>query len=259
MSAVVMRGFSPNVRTAIALGAAGAVSVLCVFPYVLTLLPPDQLAKLPPLPIVVIAQSVQAALLYTLLAWAGLRVGAPLGLDAPRTRRWMNGGDAALPAFPWRAVLVGAALALVAVLAIASGAKALLPELARVDAAPRAAWKGLLASFYGGIGEELQLRLFLMTMLAWLLMRARLKLPVALGAANVLAALAFGAGHLPAAAGLLPLTAGVVAYIVSANAAAGIVFGALYVRHGLEAAIAAHFLCDIGLHVIVPLTQGGAS
>ena len=31
-----------------------------------------------------------------------------------------------------------------------------------------AAWKGFLASFYGGVAEEIQLRLFVMSLLAWL-------------------------------------------------------------------------------------------
>ena len=34
--------------------------------------------------------------------------------------------------------------------------------------AGRSALNGLLASFYGGIAEELQMRLFLMTLLVWL-------------------------------------------------------------------------------------------
>jgi hypothetical protein len=110
-----------------------------------------------------------------------------------------------------------------------------------------------MASFYGGIGEELQLRLFLMTLLVWALLKAGLGRAAALVTANVLAALLFGVGHLPMAAQIWPLTFAVVGYVVAANAAAGLVFGALYARHGLEAAIAAHFLADIGLHVLAPL------
>jgi hypothetical protein len=88
-------------------------------------------------------------------------------------------------------------------------------------------WKGFLASFYGGIGEEIQLRLFLMT----------------------LATFAFGAGHLPAAAGVWLLDAVVIARTLLLNGIAGIACGWLFYRHGLEHAIVAHFSADIVLHV----------
>mgnify|MGYP000600236967 CR=1 FL=1 len=69
-------------------------------------------------------------------------------------------------------------------------------------------------------------------------------------------ALLFGAGHLPAAAGVWPLDGVVVARTVLANAVPGLVFGALFARHGIECAIAAHFLADLGLHVVPPLLSG---
>lgn len=259
MAAVASPKLPRDLAPALALGVAGALSVVAVFPYVLELIPPDKLAKLPPLPIVVVAQALQGFVLFTLLAWLGLWLGGKLGLDAPRVRALLARNEhAALPPFPWRVVTIGAAIAFLAVVAIASAAKLWLPELAAAQTPSPAAWKGLLSSFYGGIGEELQLRLFLMTLLAWALARGRISRGSAILIANVLAALAFGAGHLPAAAQVFTLTTGVVVYIVSANAAAGLVFGTLYARHGLEAAMAAHFIADIGLHVVVPLVQGTA-
>ncbi|MCV4861147.1 hypothetical protein OFB63_34375, partial [Escherichia coli] len=47
----------------------------------------------------------------------------------------------------------------------------LLPPTAQGTLPAVARWKRLLASFYGGINEELLLRLFLMTLVAWLLGR----------------------------------------------------------------------------------------
>lgn len=258
MSAVAAGSIgSSHGRVALALGVAGALAIVALFPYAIELVPPDKLAQLPPLPVVVVMQTLQAGVLFTLLAWIGLKLGAPLGLDAPRVRALLE--QRAVPPLPWRAIALGAVVAVLAVVAIAGAARQLVPQLAAADTPSPAAWKGLLASFYGGIAEELQLRLFLMTLIAWALLRIpqlRLSAGVAFAVANVLAAIAFGAAHLPAAAQLFTLTAGVVAYIVSANAAAGLVFGALYARHGLEAAMAAHFIADIGLHVVVPLVQG---
>src|SRR5262249_35426201 len=73
---------------AVVLGLASAAATLAVFPY-LQLLIPEQLARLPArLWVVALAQSAQSGLLCTLLAWLGLTVGAPYGLDAPWIRAW---------------------------------------------------------------------------------------------------------------------------------------------------------------------------
>ncbi len=72
----------------------------------------------------------------------------------------------------------------------------------------------------------------------------------------MLAALAFGAAHLPAAANLWPLDGAVVARTLLLNGIAGLVFGWFYVRHGLESAMVSHFAADIVLHVFVPLATG---
>ena len=115
--------------------------------------------------------------------------------------------------------------------------------------------EGLLASFYGGIAEELQLRLFLMTLLVWMLTfagRHRPRAPL-FWMAIVIAAIAFGAGHLPAAEKIWGLDAIVVVRTVLLNAIGGVVFGWLYWKRGIEMAMLGHFSADIVLHVIAPL------
>jgi len=116
-------------------------------------------------------------------------------------------------------------------------------------------WKGLLAAFYGGIGEELQMRLFTMTLLAWvawkLLARKLPSIPpFAAWIAIALAALALGAGHLPVVAKVFPLDAVVVLRTLLLNGLGGLAFGWLFYRHGLEHAMAAHFSADIVVHVL---------
>ena len=76
--------------------------------------------------------------------------------------------------------------------------------------------------------------------------------------ANVVAALLFGLGHLPATAALVPLTGIVIVRAVALNGIAGIVFGHLYWTRGLEAAMLAHFSADIVLHALAPLVLGQA-
>lgn len=104
---------------------------------------------------------------------------------------------------------------------------------------------------YGGITEELLLRWGLMTALTWLAWRFlqhRRGSPRAasIGLAIVVSALLFGAGHLPAAAALIgELTGGMVAFVVGVNAAFGALFGYLFWRYGLEAAMIAHAMAHL--------------
>jgi membrane protease YdiL (CAAX protease family) len=74
--------------------------------------------------------------------------------------------------------------------------------------------------------------------------------------ANVLAAAIFGVGHLPATAALMALTPLVVTRALVLNGLAGVVFGWLYWRRGLLAAMVAHFCGDLVLHVATPALLG---
>lgn len=111
-------------------------------------------------------------------------------------------------------------------------------------------WQGLLASLYGAINEEVILRLFLMSFIAWGLIKlfkktSRNSLFII---SIVLSSLIFGVLHLPAAAKLWSLTPFIVCRILILNGLAGVVFGFLYYRHNLLAAMIAHFSADVILH-----------
>jgi len=71
--------------------------------------------------------------------------------------------------------------------------------------------------------------------------------------ANVLAALVFGALHFPSIApARIPLTGAVIAYVLLANGIAGVVFGWMFRRRGLEGAIVAHGSADVCLQAALP-------
>ncbi|MDB4285579.1 CPBP family intramembrane metalloprotease [bacterium] len=111
---------------------------------------------------------------------------------------------------------------------------------------------------YGGITEELLLRWGLMTVLVWLawlfLQRRRgVPGPGAIWLAITVSALLFGAGHLPAAVALVgALNASAVVWVVGVNTAFGLLFGYLFWRRGLEAAMIAHALTHV-VHYLVGL------
>jgi membrane protease YdiL (CAAX protease family) len=74
---------------------------------------------------------------------------------------------------------------------------------------------------------------------------------------NLLAALVFGAIHLPQAAAVIGLTVPVVGFVRLLNGVGGVAFGSLYWRRGLLAAMLAHISADIVLHVIGPMLPRG--
>lgn len=239
-------------RLALLWAVLGALATAAVLPYTLALYP-ARAAQLPPLGILVLASVAQSFVLLLGLSWLGLRLGRPLGLDSPLVRAWLERQPPSQP--PSTLVRAGVAGLLIGggLLLLDRLFAPLLPPLAGLTLPTVALWKRLLASGYGGITEELLLRLFLMTLLAWLLRRSFVRRqgltpPWVFWAAILLAALLFGAAHLPAASTLWPLTAGVVVRTLALNALAGVGFGYLYWKRGLEHAMLAHFCADLVLH-----------
>lgn len=246
-----------DMMLAAVLATAGAVATLAVLPYLLQTFPDLRHRSPVPLHLLVTIQVLQAFVLLAMLALTGLRLGRRVGLDAPLLRCWLGGRMAAPPARTGHTVCLGIITG-VGLLALISLIDPLIPAIAAPSmpaSAASAAVNGLLASLYGGIVEELLLRLFLMTLLAWLLSKLCRQPPTATmyWLAIVIAALIFAAGHLPAAAALWGLDALIIMRTMLLNALPGIVFGWLYWRRGLEMAMLAHFAADVVLHAIAPL------
>ena len=205
---------------------------------------------------------IQNGIIFGAATALGLWLGGKVGLGAPMLRAWLAGDPEAPRAFR-------ASLPLAVVLGLVSGLLVVVLDVAvfqrfmpaPLQALPNAtlmppAWAGLLASFYGGINEELLLRLFFMSLLVWIgckVTRTATPGPAVAWTANILAAVLFGAGHLPATAALFPITAVVVIRALVLNGLVGVAAGWLYWRRGILLAIAAHFSADIVLHVLLPL------
>jgi membrane protease YdiL (CAAX protease family) len=248
---------------------ASIFGVIAVIPYLLAL-QGDTLQELElplPLPILIVLQVVQSALLFSVLTALGLLLANRIGLGLPILEARLRGESVAdkirviLPV----SVIVGVIAALLIIaLELIIFQPALVRELGdsiealNLEATRPAAWKGFLASFYGGIVEEILLRLFLMSLLAWLgsfISKTSEGKPtnIVFWIATILAALVFGLAHLPATATLVPLIPLVVTRAIALNGLAGVAFGYLYWKRGLESAMVAHFSADIILHVALAL------
>jgi membrane protease YdiL (CAAX protease family) len=250
--------WKPDLKMAAIWGVLAGLGTIAVLPY-LRQLTPQAFEKIQvSFPVLAAAQALQALVLIGALALLGLRMGHRVGLGSPLLRALVQ-----RERFDWKqhrplhSILLGALAALV-IVAASSLLDPLLPEPLHPPTIPGAgisALYGLLASFYGGIAEELQLRLFVMTLVVWLCTAAgRRPLREAMfWSAIVIAALLFGAGHLPTANQVWGLSTIVVVRTVALNAIGGLVFGWLYWKRGIEMAMLGHFSADIVLHVLAPL------
>ena len=110
--------------------------------------------------------------------------------------------------------------------------------------------KILAGLLVGGITEEVMLRLFFMSLLVWIISRlfCRDKAPIPAAVfviANILSALMFAAGHLPATAAMTTLTPLILFRCLLLNGGIGLCFGFLYRKYGITYAMLAHGLAHL--------------
>jgi membrane protease YdiL (CAAX protease family) len=251
-----------NWRIFAVLLVAGLAGVLAGLPYIFDMFRERMQAARPTrlsIPVLILLGLLQNGILLAVAIGAGMTLSRQVGLRMPLLEAWLDAGPPVdVPALLLPGLLLG--LVVGVALLIAEGLFFLprLPPAVRDLAVNIPLWKRLLAgALYGGIVEELLMRLFLFSLLAWLLGRVwhtpdGLPTDGAFWAANVLTALLFGLGHLPATAALAPLTPLIVARALLLNGVAGIVFGVLYWRYGLETAMMAHFSAHLALQLLGP-------
>ena len=238
-----------------------AFGLLALIPYGLALEGKTFSAEIVPQ---LLPQFISQVLLYAILIGVGLKLGQKMGLGAPLITSWLEGEKPSTTAKAiGMVVLVGLGAGLLMILLdVYIFTPQLATQLQALGESVRpSAWQGFLASFYGGIVEEVMTRLFLLTLLVWLgskLSRTQdgKPAPIVMWIAILIAGLIFGIGHLPTAAAmgvqLSPL------YILRTLAlnAVGILYGWLYWKRSLESAMLAHFSTDIVVHVLGAILFG---
>lgn len=105
---------------------------------------------------------------------------------------------------------------------------------------------------YGGVVEEVMLRLFFMSLIAFGIQKITKKEEMSskiLIIANVIVALLFAAGHLPATITTTEITPMILFRCFVMNGAFGLMFGRLYRKYGIHYAILGH----AGIHIVSKL------
>lgn len=242
-----------NWKIFIILFVACGVTSLMVLPYALTLIKGTGLVITP---IILVAQVVQALVLFSIAIFFGLKLAQRVGFSFPILENLLKGeAQKNLKSIIWISIGLGLLAALLIILLSVPFGNLSVDFLKAEVAVP--AWKSFLASFYGGVGEEVLLRLFLMTFFVWITLKIKTTdegKPTNIGVwlAIFLSSIIFGLGHLPITSGLTSITPIVELRAVLLNGVGGIIFGWLYWKKGLESAMISHFSADICLHVILP-------
>jgi len=208
-----------------------------------------------PLPLVISLAIIQSTVLIGVLLFIGLILSKKIGLQIPIIENYLAKQKIEINIKD--TIKISILLGIVAALAIIILEFLFIKLGVRVGeqiSAP--VWQGVLASFYGGISEEIVMRLFFMTFIIWLLAKISksqdkiLEKNWLVWTAIILSSILFGLGHLPVTAAVTAITPLVLIRALVLNGVGGIIFGWLYWKKGLESAIIAHFCADIMLHAI---------
>ncbi|MGB9979744.1 CPBP family intramembrane glutamic endopeptidase [Methanobacterium sp.] len=247
-----------NWKLFIILLIASIFGVITIIPYSLTL-QGALLQNLPPLYVIITSTIIQNAVIFAIPIFIGLNLAKKVGLGIPILEGWFEGREVKSYLKSILGISIGLGLiagALIVGLDYLFSFAGVTINVTQASINPPA-WQGFLASFYGGINEEIMLRLFLMTLIAWIIFKIKKTKEgnpknAGMWLAIILAAIIFGIGHLPTVMSLTTLTPLVIVRTIVLNAVGGIIFGWLYWKRGLESAMISHFSADIVLHVIVP-------
>ena len=217
------------------LGLVGVASLLLV--------PMEELIPVDIDPVMIrLAATIQPALFVLAFAAIGVWAAPRVGLDAPAIRAWAESRSVWPALRPQLPAAVGVGLVVAFILL---GYVWALPSTGVGETLLRFAPPLAARLLYGGLTEELLMRWGLMSLLVWIAWRlAGRTAPVpawCYRAGVTLAALLFAVGHLPALFLLAPdAPSSLVLMVLACNFVPGLLFGWLFWRRGLEAAMAAH-------------------
>ena len=258
-------------RTFVFLVAAGTLTGPLVIPYFLGLeaiAPGAQLSE--SLRSLILSGLYQNLMFLVPGAGIGLLVARKIDLGAPYLESWLDGAprparplsSIVRPALFWATVTALIAFSIDGFFRYTLEVTAPAPEIhARIAVSW---WRSGLASLWAPWAEEIFDRLFLLSLLAWLgikLFRVSANGHgrwIALWIANLATALFFGWYHISNEELFIdpvPLIVGLRTVLIVLPA--GLAFGWIYIRRGLEAAILSHFIIDVIVHVVRPIIQYG--
>jgi len=232
-----------------------AIGLIALIPYGLSAVGQNLTQEMIPQ---LLIQFLGQLILYSVLLLAGLLLGKKIGLGTPLLSGLVEGKGFAfekkgIGTVVFSGLFVGVLMILLDLRVFAPLLELQLQMLGEI--VRPTAWEGFLASFYGGIVEEIMTRFFLLTLLAWVGSKIShtedgRPTPAVMWISIILSTLIFGLGHLPSATVMgVPLTPLYIIRTLLLNSV-GILYGWLYWKRGLESAMLAHFSTDLVVHML---------
>ncbi len=234
---------------------AGMFGFIAVLPYTLTI-QEETLKELPiSLPLALLLSFIQTSILLSVVIFIGLYLRKRVGFELPILSDWIavRPVKERLKPLVIHSIKLGV-LAGTLILVFDYVFTFLINPLESFENIP---WQAFLASFYGGIVEEILTRLFLVTLIVWVAekivkSKTEKSKTINIWIGIIGAAIIFGLGHLPATALITTITPSIVARAIVLNGIGGIIFGWLYWKKGLFSAMVAHFTTDITILILFP-------
>ena len=243
-----------NWKLFVILLTASFITTLMVLPYTLALSP--ALSKVFT-PFVFVAQLIQTLVIFTVAIFIGLILYKRVGFNLPVLESLLEGKNYKNYLKSILSISIGLGILTGILIVLLSFLFTLVSSIFENASISVPYWKAFLACFYGGIGEEILLRLFLMTLIVWLIFKIKKTAdgkPTITGMwlAIIISAVIFGLGHLPITSTITSITPLIIVRAILLNGVGGIIFGWLYWKKGLESAMISHFSADIVIQVIFP-------
>ncbi|WP_010676368.1 CPBP family intramembrane glutamic endopeptidase [Bacillus timonensis] len=234
---------------------AASIGAIAVMPYQFKMLKgrieeegkKNPTKKVPPTPVLAVISIIQSVILLGVSAFIGTWLAPKVDLHWWLIDNWLNATTVPYPIAG--TIFLSIAFGVIASIVIIWLDFMFMKRIPKVHMDEPSKFQAFLASFYGGISEEVLTRLFVMTVVVYLTNLLGLE-EASYWLGIIFAAILFGVGHLPAAFGLFGKTKIVIYRTILLNAIPGILFGYLYWKYGIEIAMIAHFTGDIFLHVI---------
>lgn len=251
-----------DVKIALVLAIAGLAAGFSLAPGIV-----ESLSKLtggqaaPPLPVLIVVSALQIGVMTFATGWIGIKLARRTQLRLPILDAWILGRGKA--SWEKQGLLWAIVLGVAAGFLIVGSDKFVFSNMIDVirDNPQQSSLSGLiLGVLYGGIVEEVLMRLFLMSLFVWLLAklfaRGRRSIPSAVYVVSILIAAAlFAIAHFPATEAIFgELTPTIIVRSFILNGAAGIACGFLYWKKGLEYGIVSHMTAHISMQLLfIPL------
>jgi membrane protease YdiL (CAAX protease family) len=231
------------------LWGAATISTILVLPYVFSVQSETLKKSDVSFRALILSAILQGGITFGISAFFGLLLAEKTGFQLPILKNLLKHKTNNLGSTGMLSIMLG----IIAGMSISILDKFIFPQ-SGLSSIKVPLWQRSLACFYGGISEEILMRLFLVSLIVFIGEKI-FTIPeyhsIVVWAAIIITSVLFGLGHLPTTSAVVEITPIIITRAIVLNGIGGLIFGWLYWKKGFEFAIISHFSTDVVLHIIV--------